>query len=152
MKTQSSTPFPTTVEKWNMYQTVSYINQTSFINEEDITVYEADMVIEGEIPNLDTKTRPQPAFALLSEQAYSELNDKISAAKGYHIGERTERYASLEPELAKINIQTDEKGNETSFDTVCVMQISSELQMEYPELLEGIELVKEYTTYETNLK
>jgi len=98
------------------------------------------------------ETRPQPAFALLSEQAYSDLNDKISAAKGYNIGDRTERYASLEPEQAKINIQTDEEGNEISFETVWVMPISSELQMEYPELIEGIELVKEYTTCETNLK
>ncbi len=94
------------------------------------------------------ETRPQPAYVLLTEADYVILNDAISAAKGYDLGKPTERYAHTVPSQAKINIKYDEAGNEISYDTICVMPITSEVQENYPALLEGIELVKNYVKLE----
>lgn len=90
------------------------------------------------------ETRPQPKTALLQPNEYYKLNEAISKAKGWEIGQGTERTFSMSPELAKVNIQYDSEGVETSYEEAYVMPISSDMQLNYPELLEGIELVSSY--------
>lgn len=85
-------------------------------------------------------------YALMSADKYAALNDRISDAMGFDIGKPTERYASTEPMLAKVNITYDEEGNET-FDTIHVMTITGFVQENYPDTLIGIELVDSYIPY-----
>ena len=59
-------------------------------------------------------------YALLVAEKYAELNESISEAMGFDVGLPTERYAPVEPQLAKINIVYDKEGNE-SYDTIPVM-------------------------------
>jgi hypothetical protein len=86
-------------------------------------------------------------YALLTEQLYAELNQTISKAKGYPDDSDTVRYAPIIPEKAKANIQFAD-GVET-FDTVCVMPITAEVQEFYPEAIEGIKLAESYTTLQS---
>lgn len=85
-------------------------------------------------------------YTLLSAEKYAELNHNVSLAMGFNIGEQTERYAPVEPQLAKINIIYDEEGNE-SFETIPVMQITGFVQENYPDTLVGIDLVESYVPY-----
>lgn len=85
-------------------------------------------------------------YALLDAAQYAVLNDKISDAMGFDVGNPTERYAPVEPQLAKINIIYDEEGNET-YDTIPVMQITGFVQENYPNTLVGIDLVESYVPY-----
>lgn len=62
---------------------------------------------------------------------------------GFDVGLPTERYAPIEPQLAKINIVYDEEGNE-SYDTVPVMPILPVIQELYPQLIQDIELHDSY--------
>jgi len=85
-------------------------------------------------------------YALLDAAKYAALNDIISDAMWFDIGKPTERYAPVEPMLAKINIVYDEEGNE-SFETIPVMAITGYVQENYPNTLVGVELVDSYVSY-----
>lgn len=85
-------------------------------------------------------------YALLSADKYAALNDRISDAMGFDIGNPTERYAPVEPMMAKINIKFDEEGNE-AFETVPVMPITGYVQENYTNTLIGVELVESYVPY-----
>jgi hypothetical protein len=80
---------------------------------------------------------------LLAITEYASLNEKISEAMGFDVGMPTERYAPVEPQLAKINIVYDEEGNE-SYDTIPVMPILPVIQELYPQLIQDIELYDSY--------
>ena len=82
-------------------------------------------------------------YALLVAEKYAELNESISEAFGFNLGQPTERYAPIEPQLAKINIVYDEEGNE-SYDTIPVMPILPVIQELYPQLIQDIELHDSY--------
>lgn len=81
---------------------------------------------------------------LMSE--YVDLNEKISEAMGFDVGMPTERYAPIEPQLAKINIVYDEEGNE-SYDTIPVMPILPNIQEKHFSLLVGLTLIDSYIPY-----
>lgn len=74
-------------------------------------------------------------YALLSAKDYQALNEAISKAKGYPDDTNTVRYAPLEPFV--------------DIDSNCVMEITTDLQENYPEVLEGIKLVESYTPKST---
>lgn len=82
-------------------------------------------------------------YVLLSITEYEMLNHQISEAMGFDVGQPTERYAPIEPQLAKINIVYDEEGNE-SYDTIPVMPILPVIQELYPQLIQDIELHDSY--------
>ena len=82
-------------------------------------------------------------YVLLSMAEYTDLNERISDAMGFDLGQPTERYATIEPQLAKINIVYDEEGNE-SYDTIPVMPILPVIQELYPQLIQDIELHDSY--------
>ena len=82
-------------------------------------------------------------YVLMSIDKYETLNHQISEAMGFDLGKPTERYAPIEPQLAKINIVYDEDGNE-SYDTVPVMPILPTIQELYPQLIQDIELHDSY--------
>lgn len=92
--------------------------------------------------------RPQPAKALLTLGKYYDINYNLSEAKGWQLGMNTERCFEMNPTACKINIQYDEDGNESSYEEAYVMDISSEIQRDYPELIEGIELVSSFVPLE----
>ena len=85
-------------------------------------------------------------YALLDAAKYAALNDRISDAMGFDIGKPTERYAPVEPQLAKINIVYDEEGNE-SYDTIPVMPILPNIQEGHSSLLVGLPLIDSYIPY-----
>ena len=85
-------------------------------------------------------------YTLLDLDAYNALNHSISEASGFDLGQPTERYAPIEPTLAKVNITYDEEGNET-FDAIPVMTITGYVQENYPSSLTGIELIESYIPY-----
>ena len=82
-------------------------------------------------------------YVLLPMSEYVGLNDQISEAMGFDVGMPTERYAPIEPQLAKINIVYDDEGNE-SHDTIPVMPILPIIQELYPQLIQDIELHDSY--------
>ena len=82
-------------------------------------------------------------YVLLLSDQYTTLNESISSAMGFDLGLPTERYAPVEPQLAKINITYDEEGNE-SYDTIPVMPILPTIQELYPQLIQDIELHDSY--------
>ena len=82
-------------------------------------------------------------YVLMSIDKYETLNHQISEAMGFDVGMSTERYAPVEPQLAKINIVYDEDGNE-SYDTIPVMPILPVIQELYPQLIQDIELHDSY--------
>ena len=85
-------------------------------------------------------------YALLIAEKYAELNESISEAMGFNLGQPTERYAPIEPQLAKINIVYDEEGNE-SYDTIPIMPILPSIQEEHSSLLVGLTLIDSYIPY-----
>ena len=85
-------------------------------------------------------------YVLMSMTEYAELNESISEAMGFNLGQPTERYAPIEPQLAKINIVYDEEGNE-SYDTITVMPILPSIQEEHSSLLAGLTLIDSYIPY-----
>ena len=89
-------------------------------------------------------------YVLLSIESYASLNDRISEAMGFDLGQPTERYAPIEPQLAKINIVYDEEGNE-SYDTIPVMPILPVIQELYPQLIQDIELHDSYESVVSQL-
>ena len=82
-------------------------------------------------------------YVLVSIDKYETLNHQISEAMGFDVGMPTERYAPIEPQLAKINIVYDKEGNET-YDTIPVMPILPIIQELYPQLIQDIELHDSY--------
>ena len=82
-------------------------------------------------------------YVLLAMSEYAGLNERISEAMGFDAGLPTERYAPIEPQLAKINIVYDEEGNE-SYDTIPVMPILPIIQESYSQLIQDIELHDSY--------
>ena len=85
-------------------------------------------------------------YALLLTDQYQILNESISSAMGFDVGLPTERYAPIEPQLAKINIVYDEEGNE-SYDTIPVMPILPNIQEDHSYLLVGLTLIDSYIPY-----
>ena len=85
-------------------------------------------------------------YALLTAEEYTTLNESISNSMGFDLGLPTERYAPIEPILAKTNIVYDEEGNE-SYDTIPVMPILPNIQEGHPSLLVGLTLIDSYIPY-----
>lgn len=85
-------------------------------------------------------------YALLDLDTYNSLNHSISEALGFDLGLPTERYAPIEPMLAKVNIAYDEEGNQ-HYDTMPIMQITNYVQECLPELLIGITLQDSYEPF-----
>ena len=93
-------------------------------------------------------------YVLLNPEEYAGLNERISEAMGFDIGMPTERYAPVEPQLAKINIQFAEVGEEVNetFDSIPVMPITVTVQERCTELLQGYELLESYVPYVENVQ
>src|SRR6056297_1641307 len=91
------------------------------------------------------ETRPQPAYLLLDYAEYMKLNHDLSVAKGWQLGQQTERSRGMKPQTAKVNIQTDSEGNETGYDIKYVLKVTSKEQEYYPDLIAGFELHDNYT-------
>lgn len=93
-------------------------------------------------------------YVLLSIDKYKVLNEQISEAMGFDVGLPTERYAPVEPILAKVNIQFAEVGEEVSetYDTIPVMPITATVQELCVELLHGYELIESYVPYVENVQ
>lgn len=87
-------------------------------------------------------------YALLSESEYLQLNEAISKAKGYNLNNATARYSNPVPALAKVNITYVDEVE--SFDVVAVMEITAEVQINFPELVEGLTLVDSYVSAEAS--
>ena len=85
-------------------------------------------------------------YVLMSMSEYAGLNERISEAMGFDVGMSTERYAPVEPQLAKINIVYGEDGGE-SYDTIPVMPILPNIQEGHPSLLVGLTLIDSYIPY-----
>ena len=83
---------------------------------------------------------PQPKYILLDFD-YFQLNKRLSEAKGWQLGQKTERSLSMSPRTAKVNIQYDAEGVEIGYDTKLVFPVSSQNQINFPELFEGLELI-----------
>lgn len=83
---------------------------------------------------------PQPKYALLTYAEYMKLNHDLSIAKGWQLGQDTERSYSMQPQSAKINITYDGQGNETGYDLVKAVLISSKVQQDYADVISGITL------------
>ena len=88
-------------------------------------------------------------YVLLSIDKYKVLNEQISEAMGFDVGLPTERYAPVEPMLAKVNIQFTEVGEEVTetYDTIQVMPITATVQERCTELLQGYEMIESYVPY-----
>ena len=93
-------------------------------------------------------------YILLSAEQYKVLNEQISEAMGFDIGEPTERYAPAIPMLAKVNVQYTGEGEDVieTFDTIPVMPITATIQERFPELLQGYELIESYVPYIENVQ
>lgn len=78
---------------------------------------------------------------LLSFGEYIQLNESLSKAKGYDLTKSTQRVWKMNPDLAKVNRTFDEEGNEIGYDLMCVIEISADIQENYPELIEGLKLI-----------
>lgn len=76
-------------------------------------------------------------YALLSAEDYQAINEAISRAKGYPDDSDTERYAPIKPIM-------DKEGN-------CVMEITTDVQEQFPKIIEGIELTDTYVPIDNNL-
>jgi hypothetical protein len=77
----------------------------------------------------------EPKTALLTYSEYYILNEKLSTLRGWEIGKDTERVYPMLPQLAKVNVTYNSEGVETGYENLCVMEISSEFQELYPELM-----------------
>lgn len=102
--------------------------------------------MEEIIETIETIEVKSTKYVLMSIDKYETLNHQISNAMGFDIGMPTERYAPVEPQLAKINIVYDEEGNE-SYDTIPVMPILPNIQEGHPSLLVGLPLIDSYIPY-----
>ena len=93
-------------------------------------------------------------YILLSAEQYEVLNEQISEAMGFDIGEPTERYASVIPMLAKVNIQYIEEGENVieTFDTIPIMPITATVQERFPDLLDGLDFIESYVPYVENVQ
>lgn len=85
-------------------------------------------------------------YALLTFGEYYQLNHDLSVARGWSLNGKTERYAPMNCPLAKVNEQED-----GSFEVKLVMPIISDVQEKQSDLLEGVELVKNYESVEGEL-
>ncbi len=81
-------------------------------------------------------------YAILTPDAYINLNNQIGEAKGYTAEKSTQRYAPVEPQMSAPVL--DEEENVIT-PSLCVMPITAEVQEHYPQLLEDVELVDSYT-------
>jgi len=95
-----------------------------------------------DIENIET--RPQPKYVLLTYAEYMKLNHDLSVAKGWQLGQQTERSRGMKPPTAKVNVQTDAEGNETSYDIKYVLKVTSKEQEDYPDIISGFELHDSY--------
>lgn len=79
--------------------------------------------------------RSQPKIGKITLGEYVAYNYKLSIAKGWKIGNDTERSKHVFPQLIKINRQFDEEGNELSYDLAVLVKVSSEEQEKYSKLI-----------------
>lgn len=93
-------------------------------------------------PTISTK------YAILSTSDYLKLNEVISKAKGYNLEDATARYSNPIPDLCKTNVSIID--DVETYTPMAVMQILAEVQIIYPELLTGIELVDSYISAEAS--
>lgn len=92
------------------------------------------------IPTVSTK------YVVLTTSDYLKLNEAISKAKGYNLNDATARYANIIPNLCKVNITYADEVE--SYDVMAVMELTAEVQINYPELMEGLTLVDSFTQAE----
>src|SRR6056297_2211463 len=76
---------------------------------------------------------PQPAYLLLDYGQYQKINKQLSELKGFELGEKTARSRPLEPTLAKVNIQRNDTGLITSYETAYVLKVTSKERQRYSE-------------------
>lgn len=115
--------------------------------------YEADYEILGDVQETPTdETRPQPKIALLTFGEYFKFNRDLSIAEGWEIGKGTERGFVMNPLAAKYNIQYDSDGNEVGYDAKLVAQISSDIQINHPDLIAGFELIDSYQPVDQSIQ
>ena len=102
--------------------------------------------MEEIIENVEIKSTK---YVMLSVTEYETLNHQISEAMGFDVGLQTERYAPVVHMLAKVNIQFTEVSETVveTFDTIPVIPITATVQELCVELLQGYELLENYTPY-----
>jgi hypothetical protein len=104
--------------------------------------YEADYEIIGDTVE-EVKAVIEPALALLTFSDYFRINHDLSVARGWSLGNDTARYAEMNPTACKVNVQEDE-----TYEVRLVMPISSEVQIEQAEILQGVELTNSFIPVE----
>lgn len=89
--------------------------------------------------NIIPDNRPYTKYALLTPSDYLKINEAISERLGFELSKPTERYTDINPKLAKVNITY---ANEVeTYDTLCVLQLTVEVQEKCADLLTGLTLV-----------
>lgn len=97
---------------------------------------------------LNTEPIVSTKYVVLTTSAYLKLNEAISKAKGYDLLDSTARYSNIIPNLCKVNITYVDEVE--TFDTLSVMEITAELQINYPDLLMGLTLVDSFIAADTS--
>lgn len=80
-----------------------------------------------------------PCHALLTFSDYFRINMILSESEGFDISRSTERFATMSPLAAKVNVQQD-----GSYDAALAFDVPSSVHRKYPELFVGLELVESY--------
>lgn len=83
--------------------------------------------------------RPYTKYALLTTSDYLKLNEAISERLGFELSKSIERYTDINPKLAKVNITYVNEVEK--YDTLCVLQLTVEVQDKCADLLIGFTLV-----------
>ena len=73
-------------------------------------------------------------YTLLSQADYLILNEKISEAMSFELGDATARYTTIQPTITDTGLS--------------VMIVTAEVQEKYPQLIVGLELIDSYITAE----
>lgn len=87
----------------------------------------------------DERVEYKTCYALLTFGQYFDLNYKISMLQGYDLSLPTERYAPINPRLAKVNINV--VNDVETYDILCVLELTVEVQEKCVDLLTGLTLV-----------
>ena len=95
-----------------------------------------------ELLNTQSEQRPQPRILQLTFGEYSRINCLISVAEGFDIENDTARAYTMNPPACKYNLQVN--GDKETYEVRLVMPITSEFQIKYPQLFEGLEMFDDY--------
>lgn len=96
------------------------------------------------------ETRPQPKILQLTFGEYSRINCLISVAEGFDIENDTARAYTMNPPACKYNLQVN--GDKETYEVRLVMPITSEFQIKYPQLFEGLEMFDDYVPVDTPIQ